>query len=142
MKKKESLCCYNCHYWICLNMPSGPIYAKILNIAKFSSCRVLNMQALHSVLNSHYMPWQRFEYISGSKYARILNMAGFWLELHRILNMPQHGWICLTWTWICLNLCEFTVADRVLNMSHTIHTLYKLMSTFWEMGVFRTLSKI
>ena len=45
----------------------------------------------------------------------------------------------------CLNMSEFTIKDRVLNMSHTMHSarsLYKLMNTYWEIGVFRTLSKI
>ena len=45
----------------------------------------------------------------------------------------------------CLNMSEFAIIDRVLNMSHTMHSarsLYKLMNTYWEIGVFRTLSKI
>ena len=86
------------------------------------------------------------EYISGSKYARILNMAGFWLyKLHRVLNMPQYSWICLNRTWICLNMSEFTIIDRVLNMRETIlnaRSLSTLMSSYWEIGVFRTRSKI
>ena len=36
-------------------------------------------------------------------------------ELHRVLNMPQYG-------GICLNMFEFTIMDRVLNMYHTIHS--------------------
>ena len=86
------------------------------------------------------------EYISGPKYARILNMAGFWLhKLHRVLNMPQYSWICLNRTWICLNMSEFTIIDRVLNMRETIlnaRSLSTLMSSYWEIGVFRTRSKI
>ena len=45
----------------------------------------------------------------------------------------------------CLNMSEFAIIDRVLNMSHTMHSarsLYKLMNTYWEIGVFRTLPKI
>ena len=37
-------------------------------------------------------------------------------------------------------MSESTVTDKVLNMSHTAHSRrsrYKLMSTYWEMGVFR-----
>ena len=71
--------------------------------------------------------------------SRVLNMPGFWIhgrylnmeELLRILNIPQYDWICLTRAWICLNMPEFTIIDRVLNMSHTMHrvqytsTVYK-----------------
>ena len=40
--------------------------------------RVLNMWALTAFWIGHNMPWQSSEYISGSNYARILNMTGFW----------------------------------------------------------------
>ena len=59
--------------------------------------------------------------------------------------MPQHGWICFNRIWICLNMFEFMILERFVNMYHTIHSarlFYKLMSSYWEMGVFRTLSKI
>ena len=45
-------------------------------------------------------------------------------------------------------MSEFTIMDKVLNMYHTIYaihsarSLYKLMSTFREIGVFRTRLKI
>ena len=51
--------------------------------------------------------------------------------------MLQYGWICLNRTWICLNMSEFSIIDSVLNISLTIHSarsLYKLMSTYWEMA--------
>ena len=86
------------------------------------------------------MPWQRSKYISGSENGRVLNMQ----ELQRVLIMPKYGWICLNRTWTYLNMSAFTIIDRVLNMSHTMHSvrsLYKLISTYWEMGVFRTLSR-
>ena len=73
------------------------------------------------------MPWWSSEYNLGSRYARILNMQ----ELYRVLNMSQHGWICLNRTWICLNMSEFTIIDRVLNKDDTIHSanpLYKLIT--------------
>ena len=87
------------------------------------------------------MLWQSSEYVTGSKHATILNMQ----KLHKVLNIQQYCWICLNKTWICLNMSEFTIKERVLNMSSKIHSmrsLYKIMSTYWEMGVFRTLSKI
>ena len=49
----------------------------------------------------------------------------------------------LEYVWISDNR-QFSEDVRVANMSHTIHSvsaLYKLISTYWEMGVFRTLSK-
>ena len=61
--------------------------------------RVLNMRALHSVLN---IP----------EYAlRVLSTSGFWIckELHMVLDMPQHGSIYLSRTRICLNMSEFTL---------------------------------
>ena len=43
-------------------------------------------------------------------------------------------------------MSDFAIIDKVLNnMSHTMHSarsLYKLMSTYLEMDVFRTQSKI
>ena len=71
----------------------------------------------------------------GSKYARIIQgfkYATVWLDISEKM--------C-----ICLNMSKFTIIDRVLNMSHTIHStrsLYKLMSTYCEIGVFKTLLKI
>ena len=60
--------------WICLNVPyktgseytSGPKYTRIVNMGEFS------MRALHSVLN---IP----EYALTEFFARILNMAEFWI---------------------------------------------------------------
>ena len=84
------------------------------------------------------MPWQSSEYISqGSKYLgilkydRVLNIQ----DLHRVLTKPQYDQIFLNTQWICLDISEFTIVDKVLNMSHTTHSarsLYKLMSTYWE----------
>ena len=90
----------NKYAWICLNLSryeqdseytSGPKYAKILNVTGFSICE--RCTAFWICQN---MPWQSSKYILGYEYARILNMAGFWYmqELHRVLNMPQYGWIC------------------------------------------------
>ena len=62
-------------------------------------------------------------------------------ELDRVLNMIQHGSICLSRTYICPNTSEFTIIDRILSMSNTIHSarsLYKLMSTYREMSVMNT----
>ena len=62
--------------------------------------RVFNMRALHSILDI----------------SEVLNMPGFWIWLHKVLNMPQYGWIYLNKTWICLNMSEFTIINRFLNM--------------------------
>ena len=76
-----------------------------------------------------------------SEHGRVVNKQ----ELHKGLNMPRHGSICLIRTWICLNMFGFTISDRVLDMCNTIQStrsLYKLMSAYWEISIFRTLSKI
>ena len=84
------------YVWICLyeqdsEYTSGPKYAKILNVAGFSICE--RYTAFWICQN---MLWQSSKYTLGYEYARILNMAGFWYmqELHRVLNMPQYGWVC------------------------------------------------
>ena len=71
---------------------------------------------------------------------RVLNMQ----ESHRVLNMPQYGWICQN-RIICLNMSVFMVKVRVLNMYHTILSAkspFKLMGTYWEIHIFRTWLKI
>ena len=77
---------------------------------------------------------QDSEYASGLEYGMFMNMQ----KLHRALNMPQFNWKCLNRTWICLNMSEFTITDKVLNMSHTMYivvrSLYKLKSTYWEIS--------
>ena len=124
-------------YCTCLIVPKQTV----LNMAKFEYGRVFKMQTLHSILNMPEYASLISKYISGAKYARIRYMQ----ELHRVLKKSQYGWICLNRTWICLNMSDFTIIDRVLNISHTIHSarsFYKLMSTYWEMSVFKILSKI
>ena len=74
-------------------------------------------------------------------YVILLNMQ----EIHIFLNLPRHGSMCLNRKCVCLNVSQFTIIDRVLSMSNTIHSarsLYKLMSSYWELSVIRTLSKI
>ena len=42
-------------------------------------------------------------------------------------------------------MSEFVIIDSVLNMSYIVHStrsLSRLVSTYWEIGVFRTLSKM
>ena len=115
---------------------------RVLNMSKFwiwqssEYGRVLKRRTLHTVLN---MPWQSSEYISVSKYARpeygrILNIQ----KVHKVLNPPQYDWIGLNSAWICLNMSEITTINVVLSMSHTIHSvrsLNRLTSTFWEIDV-------
>ena len=125
--------------WMCLykqdsEYTSAPEYAQIRNMAEFS------MPALHSALN---MP----EYALIEFYARTLNMAGLWICKSCtgfLVNISQCGWICLNMTWISLNMSEFTTVDRVLDVSTipSARWVYKLMCNYWEIGVFRTWSKI
>ena len=138
-------------FWVCQNMPwQGSEY------------RVLNAGALQSVLS---MPeyaltefWiQGFQYASvtqRSEYVRIcldivlnisrvLNMPGLWIWYGSDMRVLHRG--CSKYATIWLHMSEFTTTDMTLNMSHIMHcarTLYKLISTYWEMGIFRALSKI
>ena len=126
---------------------------RVLNMPKFwiwqnsEYDRVLNLWVLHSLLNMpEYVLAESFEYILGSKYARIRNMAGFWI-CKSYTGFYTAIWLTMSErTWICLNMSEFTIIDRPLNMYHTIHsgevTLQVIMSAYWEMGGFRPLSEI
>ena len=49
-------------------------------------------------------------------------------ELHKVLNMSQYGWRCLDRMCICLNMSEFTITDRVLNMSGFWMSLIKYIA--------------
>ena len=94
----------------------------------------------------------KFRILQSPEFGRVLNMPGFWIwqgseyaKLNRVLYMLQNDWICLNGTRISVSMSEFTIIDRVLNMCLTIQSvrsLYKLMSTYWKMFIFRTLSKI
>ena len=100
-------------------------------------------------------PWQSSGYNSGSKYPRIVNIAEFLIcKSYRVLNMPQNGgiwlnmvecvWIGGEYAWIYNNRQDSEYAN-VLNTFHATHSLrslYKLMSTYGDMGVFRRMSKI
>ena len=65
-------------------------------------------------------------------------MPGFWIwqgsEYERVTQGSKYA-------TIYLNMSEFSIIDRVLNMYHTIHStrsLFKLMSTYREIDVSRT----
>ena len=83
-----------------LNMPGLESMSKFWIWQRSAYGRVFNMRALHSILDI----------------SDVLNMPGFWIWLHKVLNMPQYGWIYLNKTWICLNMSEFTIINRCLNM--------------------------
>ena len=97
----------------------------------------INKWPLHSVLNipeyalAEFCLFLRFLICQDSAYGRVLNMQ----DLYMVLNISQYGWIYLNRTWICLNMSEFTIIDRILNMYHTLHSarsLCKLLSTYLE----------
>ena len=95
----------------------------------------------------------------GSEYARFLRMR----VLHKVLNMSEFGWIMPfgrvlnippQYDWIALNMTEYAGIylknqhreyARILNVSdsvHSIRSLYKLLSSYRDTDVFRTLSNI
>ena len=71
--------------WICLNKQdseytSGPTYAEIVKYAKILDVVGVSIYKCYTTFwICWYMPWWSSECISGFKYARILNMAGFWI---------------------------------------------------------------
>ena len=46
-------------------------------------------------------------------------------------NIPQYGWKCLNRTWISLNISEFSLKGRVLNMSHIQCILQGHSPSWW-----------
>ena len=135
-----------------MNMPG------VLNMAKFwiwqssEYGRVLKLRALHSILNMpEYALTEFWIYLGfsmcqdsecGSQCASawLLNMQ----KWHKIQSMPQYGWICLKRTWICMNMSIFDNRGGS-DLYHTIHSarsLCKLMSTYWEIVIFRTASRV
>ena len=63
--------------------------------------------------------YQGSEYASSSQFARVLNMS----VLHRVLNMPEYAWLCLTeYVWICLNMPGY--AWICLNLPEWLFVLY------------------
>ena len=83
---KKTLMLFNYHYqillnksWMCLYKQDseyalGTKYAKILNMAVFSTCK-----PYITFWICQNMPWQSSECILGFKYAKILSMTGFWI---------------------------------------------------------------
>ena len=138
--------------WMCLykydsEYTSGLKYAKLLNMAKFwiwkgsqyASVTQRAGKCFDKVLLNFL----------GCKYAWILNVSRLWIckscTGFWALNMPQSDWTCLHRRWTCQNMSEFTIIDRILNIYCTVHgvrSLCKLMSTYWEINVFRTWSKM
>ena len=78
---------------------------------------------------------------SGSKYVSILQGFGYAI-------VTQGSKLATMWLSISekdVNMSQFTITDRSLNKSHAMEnprSLYQLISNFWEMGIFSTLSKI
>ena len=77
---------------------------KVLNMARISICKHYTEFWI-----SQNMLWQCSEYMPGSKYARILTMAGFWIskrntgfKLHH--NVGGYVWTGHEYAWICLDL--------------------------------------
>ena len=116
--------------WMCLNKQDseynyGSKYPKILNMAKFWIWQ--GSQYASVTQCSEYaricLAWQSSKYISDFEYTSVLNLK----QVHRVLNLPEHGWLCLNWTWIRLKMSEFTIINSTLNIWHTIHSAEYLL---------------
>ena len=105
----------------------------VLNMPKFLKRQCSNMQALHTVLNTPKYSFAKFriypEFLVSQnfEYGRVLNMA----ELHRVLTMPQHGWICQYRLLECLKLSEFTIIDTALNLFITQCIAQGHSTSYW-----------
>ena len=108
----------------------GLEYVKILNMVKFWIWQGSQYASVtQRYVLTEFWIYLRFKICQDPEYSRILNMR----KLHRVLNMPQYGWICQNMTWICLNMSEFTKIDKVLSMSYILNSarsLYKV-NEFW-----------
>ena len=75
--------------------------------------RALNVRALQAFWICQNMPWQSSEYILGSKYVRILNMAGCWIYKN------------YTGFLICCNVAEYVwkrqITEQVSRQMHSEH---------------------
>ena len=58
-----------------------------------------------SIFTKHFIVdlCQGYEYVSGSKYARVLNIP--WL--HRVLDMSEYTWIIPDYAWLCRNMLDY-----------------------------------
>ena len=105
-----------------INMPKFWVYRKVLNVGWFPICNRytafwINRMCLDRVLN---ISW-------------VLNMSGFWIwqgsEYAKVTQGSKYTTIWLNVSfreWVCLNMSEFTIIDRVLNMYDTIHNARSL----------------
>ena len=70
-----------------------------------------------------------------TEYDRVLNIK----ELHRVLNMPQCGWICLSGRLVCLKMSEFKINIWVCIMQYKArgHSArwWVLIERFWEIRI-------
>ena len=135
--------------WICLNKQCsecalGSKHFKILNMAVFSTYKRYTAfwVCLDRVLNiCWFLNISGFWIRKGYKYAKVTQgskNAKIWLNMSEEgINVPQYLWI--------YNDKQGFDYFRALNIPHTMHSamsLYKFMSTYWEIGVFIDLSKI
>ena len=84
----------------------------VLNLSRMSSILLFKKIFCQSLTKTWYCskkPWKTWKTCRAAC-------------LHRILNMPWHGLICLNMNWLSLNRSEFMIVVRVLNMSHTIQS--------------------
>ena len=132
--------------WICINIPEYPCIS-----LKMQEETVLTMPDLWICL-INLLFWQAFEDSSGSKCARVLNIALLHMrEWHWVLNISEYGSICLNvsigpnapqyaWTWLIIAECpcfclkmqgsqyasSSYIVDRVLNILKALN-----MPEFW-----------
>ena len=142
-----SICEHYAVFWICQNMPWQS--SEYILVSKYA--RILNMQELHRVLNMQQSGWiwlNKMWNMLGrhphSTYAQ-RGRGGVTPNLNNCIQGGREGLIFVIFVHKyymddSLNMSEFKIIDKVLNMHHTMHnarSLCMLMSTYWETSIFR-----
>ena len=151
-------------FWICAGV-------ELWKGSEYSRIRISQISAYGSVIwgSEYAWIWLNNAWINCSDYSRALNA---WYNFSRVFNMPSvlnmpgvvirqgwqyvrvtkgfdyaYAWICVNnteYVWMCLNK-QISEYVRILNVSdavHSISSLYKLLSSCPDRGVFRALSNI
>ena len=114
---------------------SSPKFAEILNMTKFWIWQAFQDASVTQLTEYARICLDRVLNISW-----VLNMPGFWIwqgsDCGRITRGCKYATIWLNMSEQDVNMSEFLIIDRVLNMYHTImhsaSSLKKLMSTYSE----------
>ena len=142
----------------------GCNFGRVLSITRFLVCQV-SVYARVAQGSEYAWIWLNNALWLGSGYAfhrvlnklTVLNMLGLRIwqgcEYAKVTQGPEYAWISLnmSYEWICLNRfliylkkqsAEYARIQNVSDKVHSISSLYKLLSSYRDRRVFKTLSSI